>query len=421
MNRLPIFLGRRLSFNPGAGRPTPPGVAVGVAGIALSLIVMMVSIAVVTGFKREIREKVTGFESEITIYAHDMRTGEYESSGFELTPSLREVITQSAGDDVRISYSVRQPGILKTDSAFTGVVIKGVSPDFDWTFVRDALVSGEIPPYESRDEELTNTIIISSEMARKLGATTGDRIYAHFFRNNTIASRRLTVKAVYDTRFSDYDALYAFTPALLLQQLAGVDSTTVGAVEVNGLHGEDPEEVTDRLRAATMQLSINDTPGRIYEVTNVCQAGAMYFNWLELLDTNVAVILILMTFVSGFTLISSLFILILDRINTIGLLKAMGADNSLVRATFIVMAERLVARGLIIGNIIGLGILYVQHIWHLIPLDPEAYYLAYVPVEINWWHVAALNAGVALVSCLMLILPSHMISTLSPARSIRYE
>ena len=418
---LSIFIGRRLSFNPGSGRPTPPGVAVGVAGIALALIVMMVSIAVVTGFKHEIREKVTGFESEITIYAHDMQTGEYESSGFQLTPSLRSVIAQSAGEDARVTYSVRQPGILKTDSAFTGVVIKGVSPDFDWTFVREALVSGEIPDYANSDDELTNTIIISSDMARKLGAVEGDRIYAHFFRNNTIASRRLTVKAVYDTRFSDYDGLYAFTPALLLQQLAGVDSTTVGAVEINGIQGRDVEEVTDRLRAATMQLSINDTPGRIYEVSNVRQAGAMYFNWLELLDTNVAVILILMTLVSGFTLISSLFILILDRINTIGLLKAMGAENSLVRAIFIVMAERLVVRGLVIGNIIGLGLLFVQHKWHLIPLDPEAYYLAFVPVEINWWYIVALNVGVAVVSCLMLILPSQMISTLSPARSIRYE
>ena len=418
---LSIFIGRRLSFNPGSGRPTPPGVAVGVAGIALALIVMMVSIAVVTGFKHEIREKVTGFESEITIYAHDMQTGEYESSGFQLTPSLRSVIAQSAGEAARVTYSVRQPGILKTDSAFTGVVIKGVSPDFDWTFVREALVSGEIPDYANCDDELTNTIIISSDMARKLGAVEGDRIYAHFFRNNTIASRRLTVKAVYDTRFSDYDGLYAFTPALLLQQLAGVDSTTVGAVEINGIQGRDVEEVTDRLRAATMQLSINDTPGRIYEVSNVRQAGAMYFNWLELLDTNVAVILILMTLVSGFTLISSLFILILDRINTIGLLKAMGADNSLVRAIFIVMAERLVVRGLVIGNIIGLGLLFLQHKWHLIPLDPEAYYLAFVPVEINWWCIVALNVGVAVVSCLMLILPSQMISTLSPARSIRYE
>ena len=418
---LSIFIGRRLSFNPGSGRPTPPGVAVGVAGIALALIVMMVSIAVVTGFKHEIREKVTGFESEITIYAHDMQTGEYESSGFQLTPSLRSVIAQSAGEAARVTYSVRQPGILKTDSAFTGVVIKGVSPDFDWTFVREALVSGEIPDYANCDDELTNTIIISSDMARKLGAVEGDRIYAHFFRNNTIASRRLTVKAVYDTRFSDYDGLYAFTPALLLQQLAGVDSTTVGAVEINGIQGRDVEEVTDRLRAATMQLSINDTPGRIYDVSNVRQAGAMYFNWLELLDTNVAVILILMTLVSGFTLISSLFILILDRINTIGLLKAMGADNSLVRAIFIVMAERLVVRGLVIGNIIGLGLLFLQHKWHLIPLDPEAYYLAFVPVEINWWCIVALNVGVAVVSCLMLILPSQMISTLSPARSIRYE
>ncbi len=158
-----------------------------------------------------------------------------------------------------------------------------------------------------------------------------------------------------------------------------------------------------------------------YHITDVLETNALYFNWLDLLDTNVAVIIILMTIVSAFTLISSLFIIILERVNMIGLMKALGATNSLIRKIFIYMSERLVIRGIIIGDILAIGIILLQQHTHFLHLDPEAYYLSYVPVEFNWWYLALLNIGVIIVSCAVLIVPSAAISRMTPAKTLRYE
>lgn len=415
-----VYIGRRLSFNPGGGRRKVPGVVVGVAGIALALIVMMLSISIVTGFKREIRDKVSGFDSQVNVYVQEGYT-EQELNTIHINDTLLSVIREITGPKARITPMVRQPGILKTDSAFSGIVIKGVAPGYDWTFLREALVQGEIPDYTSGADSLVNTIVISSSTARELGLEAGEKVNAHFIRDNSIASRRLRVAAIYDTHFSDYDRIYAFTPLGFLQRLNRLDSLECGALELNGLDPSSIDETSDLLRSALMQYAIETSPGRIYAIENLHQTGAVYFNWLSLLDTNVIVIITLMTLVAGFTLVSSLFILILDRVNTIGILKALGATNAMIRGIFITMAERLVIRGLVIGDIIGLTILFLQKYLHIIPLDPEAYYLSYVPVDINWGDILILNAGVALVSCLMLIFPSHMVSTLSPSRSMRYE
>lgn len=415
-----LYIGRRLSFKPGDKRRKVPGVTIGVTGIALSLIVMMLSISIVTGFKHEIRAKVMGFDSQLNVYVQE-GYNEGELNTIHLTDSLMKIVRGVVGERARVTPMVRQPGILKTDSAFQGIVIKGVAPDYDWSFIHNAIVEGAVPHYAPGADSLDNTIIISSLTARQLGVKAGDKLNAHFIRDNAIASRRLRVAAVFDTHFSDYDRMYAFTPLRMLQKLNHLDSLECGALEINGVRPDRIDDYSDRLRVDLMEFAIETSPGRIYAVENVHQTGAVYFNWLSLLDTNVVVILILMTLVAGFTLISSLFILILDRVNTIGILKALGATNATIRSIFITMAERLVARGLLTGNLIGLSLLLLQHYLRIIPLDPEAYYLSYVPVDIDWVDIIALNVGVAVVSWLMLILPSHMISTLSPSQSIRYE
>lgn len=415
-----LYLGSRLSFNPGTGRNKTPGIVIGVAGIALALIIMMLSIAIVTGFKREIRDKVMGFDSQMNIYVQEGYSDE-ELNTIYVNDTLINKIRTVVGKAANITQMIRQPGILKTDSAFRGIVIKGVAPDYDWSFLKNSLSAGEIPDYSSGLDSLNNTIIISYLTARHLGINAGDKIDAHFIRNNSIASRRLKVIGIYNTHFSDYDEIYAFTPLRFLQRLNRLDSLECGALEINGVDPEKIEEISDELRINLMQYAIETSPGRIYNIENVYHTGAVYFNWLNLLDTNVIVIIILMTLVSGFTLISSLFILILDRVNTIGVLKALGATNGLIRQVFITMAERLVLRGLIIGNFLGIGLLLLQKYLRIVPLNPEAYYLSYVPVDINWWGTLGLNIGVAVVSCVMLILPSHLISTLSPSQSMRYE
>ena len=208
----------------------------------------------------------------------------------------------------------------------------------------------------------------------------------------------------------------------MLQRLNSEGADCGSAIEISGLPDDATiDRVGRELADALLQGLYSGCIDTLYAVENVHDTAALYFNWLALLDTNVVVILILMALVSGFTLVSSLFIIILERVGMIGTLKALGAGNRMIERTFIIVAERLVGRGLIIGNIVGLGIVLIQRAWHLLPLDPEAYYLDYVPVEINWWWVVGLNVAVVVIAALVLILPSRIIATLSPASSMRYE
>lgn len=405
---LAVAMARRLSLR-------APGIPVAVAGIALSVCIMLVSIAIVSGFKLQIKDKVTGFEHQISIYPLD----EYnEGSGIALTPSLRSVIDSVAGTPL-IDLGLRQPAIFKTDTDFEGIVLKGTGESGN-PFIASQITEGDMPDFSGNAEG--NPVVISAATANALGLKPKDRLMAHFFIGDNLYSRRVTVAAIYDTHFSEYDKLYAFAPIAMLQKLCGVDSLTGSSITIDGIAPDNIETVAENLRLKLCDRHL-DGDGIVpaCRVESVATAGALYFNWLALLDTNVAVILILMGCVAGFTLISCLFIIVLERVRMIGMLKALGATDTLIRRLFIYMATRLVARGLIIGNVVALLFLGAQYLWHIIPLDPEAYYLNYVPVNVDWATVAILDACVIAISLLLLVLPSHIISTLSPAETMRYE
>ena len=244
---------------------------------------------------------------------------------------------------------------------------------------------------------------------------------AHFFIGDNLYTRKLNVAAIFNTHFGEYDKTYAFTPIELLQKICRVDSLTGSSVSIDFVE-KDIEETANNLRLRLCEIR-EDDKGYYpqYRIETINTTGAMYFNWLELLDTNVVVILLLMGCVAGFTLVSCLFIIVLERVRMIGLLKALGATDGMIRRIFIYMACRLVSRGLIIGNLFALALLFAQKIWHIIPLDPEAYYLSYVPVSINLVSILALDVSVIALSFILLVLPSHIISTLSPSETMRYE
>lgn len=408
--RLELAMAGRLSLR-------APGIPVAVAGIALSIAIMLLSIAIVSGFKLQIREKVTGFEHEVTIYPVDDYSVEHINSGIQLTDSLETAIREVA-PDAKINLELRQPAIFKTENDFEGIVIKGVGKNGN-DFIGSQIVEGEMPDWTGDFDNYP--AVISSSTASALNLTPGDPIMAHFFIGDNLYSRKLNVAAIYNTHFGEYDKVYAFAPISMLQKLCRVDSITGSAVSIDNIGGE-PEETAHALR---MELcAIHDsipTDAPQYRVDSINSTAAMYFNWLELLDTNVVVILILMGCVAGFTLISCLFIIVLERVRMIGLLKALGATDGMIRQIFIYMAGRLVGRGILIGNIVALGLLWVQHIWHVIPLDADAYYLNYVPVDINWLSVLSLDLGVIVISLILLVLPSHIISTLAPSETMRYE
>ncbi len=415
-----LMIARRMRLRPDKGESTPPGIIIATMGIAISLVVMMLSVAVVTGFKHQIRDKITGFSSQVTLkIAPD--NSERRTAGSEQAPdaiSIAPWIQSAIPDGAEADLAAMATGVLKSDDAFTGVALKSLPADGTRGFIADNIEGGNIPATFATDS--ANVLILSHSTARQLGVGIGDRLFVHIFTGTGIKTRRMPVGAIYRTGFSDFDSRLAFTSLPFLQTALGLEPDQGTLIEVNGL----PEDAIDNV-AYEMQNALNlkaltdHTP--IITVDSVHRSGALYFNWLSLLDTNVTVILILMACVAGFTLVSSTFIIILDRVAMIGILKTIGMTNAAIRRIFIYVGMRLVLVGLLIGDAVGLGLLFVQKWFAVIPLDPDAYYLDSVPVDINGWYIAALNAGVIIISALVLLMPTHAICRMSPSESVKYE
>lgn len=413
---LALFIARRLSLRSASGK-TQSGIVIAVTGIALSVVVMLLSIAVMMGFKNEIRHKIMGFDSQITISLRNSSDGPEGSlvNIDDLTSAL-ETLPQSATS----TLTIRQPVILKTPADFTGAIVKGMARNHNWDFVRENLVAGVIPDFNA-DSTIYHTVI-SNSLAQKLNVSCGDKIDAYFLGGDNYRTRRLKIAGIYDTHFSEYDKAFIFASLPMLSALAGIDERLGTVVEINGL-GSDEEisRATDNLTASLMEDLYTGRSDKLYAVTDVHSSAALYFNWLALLDTNVVVILTIMSLLTCLTLVSSLFILILRRVNMIGILKALGASDALIRRAFVWLTLRLLACGLLIGNAIAVGIILIQTSTGFIPLDPEAYYLDHVPMELNLTALLILNTGIIIVSALVLILPSAIITTIPPSRVINYD
>lgn len=407
-NRLPLHATRRDSST---------GIFIAIAGIALSVIVMLISVAVMTGFRSEIRQKVIGFDSQISIGLTPV-TGN-DTSGLI---SLNDVapLFDILPPEATYTLSGRQPAILKTPDNFSGSVIKGVSTEYDWSFIRANLVEGAVPDYTA-DSTLYH-IVISRTLANALSLELGQKADTYFLGDGAYRIRRLKIAGIYDTHFSEYDRNMIFGSLAMLQQVANVPDSCATMVEINGLRDDAAiDKAEEDITSTYLDRLYTGKTQQHYTVLNIHKTAALFFNWLSLLDTNVTVILTLMSLLTLLTLVSSLFILILRRVNMIGILKAIGASNRQIRTIFIIMAVRILAWGLLIGNVIGIGLLYIQHHTGVIPLNPDAYYLDHVPVEIQWPAIITLNIGIILLSLLVLLLPSAIITTIPPSKAIRYE
>lgn len=415
-----LFIARRLQLKGSKRHTSSSSSIIAGTGVSIAIFVMVLTLCVVLGFKNQIREKVTGFDSQITINP-PLVINDSSDLSIRFNDTIRSLINSAITDTTNISasLSIKQPGIMKTDENFAGLIFKGINSSSNISFIESNLLEGKIPDYTN--DSCKNQIVISSATAKSLEIKVGDKINTYFFTDNNIRARKFEVAGTYNSNFGEYDKLIAYAYLPTLQRIAQLDSLSGTSIEINGLNTDDIESQANALQTKINQAVYNQKLDKIYNIDNVQHSGALYFNWLDLLDTNVIVILILMSCVAGFTLISCLFILILERVKTIGLLKSLGATNSQVRRIFIHMAQRLVLRGMIIGNILSLIFVFLQQKYHLIPLDPEAYYLNCVPVEINWWHILILNIGVIVITSLILILPSHLASKISPAQTMRYE
>jgi lipoprotein-releasing system permease protein len=411
----PLFIARRIYRESDGGKQVSrPAVLIAMAGIAIGLAVMIIAVAVVIGFKSKVRDKVVGFGSHIQIVNLDA-VSSYETRPVVADDSLLRVLSAYPGVTHAQRFSTK-PGMIKTDDAFQGMVLKGVGPEFDPTFMRQYLVEGEIPAFS--DTAATNLALISKTLASKLKLKPGDKIYTYYIQDN-IRARRLQIAGIYQTNFSEYDKLFLITDLYLVNRLNGWLPGQVTGVE---LQIRDYGQLAPTTDAIASRLDTRpDRYGGVYYVRSVEQLNPQIFAWLSLLDLNVWVILILMIGVAGFTMISGLLIIIIERTNMIGVLKALGATNFTIRKTFLWFAVFLIGKGMLIGNVVGIALCLLQSAFGLFKLNPETYYVDTVPVSINPLLILLINVGTLAASVLMLIGPSFLITKIHPARSIRYE
>ncbi|MDL2289827.1 FtsX-like permease family protein [Paludibacteraceae bacterium OttesenSCG-928-F17] len=409
------FIAKRIHFRTDKKRNVSrPAVRIATIGIALGLAVMLISIAVITGFKKEVTNKVTGFGGHIQVTNFD-NNNTYEMKPIQMDESLVGNIKAIPG--VRhVEHFITKPGILKTENDFQGIILKGIGEDFDWNFFQRNLVEGEI--LNISPDSLSNNILISTYLANLLGLHLGDNIYTYFIQDN-VRARKFTITGLYSTDFIEYDKMFLITDIEHVRRLNGWDEEEFSGLEILINDFNKLDEVGELVYMQTANRFNED--GETYYTRTIKQMNPQIFSWLDLLDMNVWVILILMLAVSGFIMISGLLILILERTNMIGILKALGETNWSVRKIFIYHALFLIGKGMLWGNVIGLAICAVQYFFHIIPLDPAAYYVSYVPVYFNWLYIVLLNVGTFIASILMMIGPSYLITKISPAKIIRYE
>ena len=411
-----LFVAKRVyRSKEGEKEVSKPAILIAMWGIAIGLAVMIVAVAVVIGFKHEVRDKVVGIGSDITITNFDAQKS-YETVPVVAGDSLLDALRAMDGVKHVQRYSTK-PGMIMTEDNFLGMVLKGVSQEYDWTFLKKHLLEGEIPAFT--DSASTNRTLVSRTIANKLHLKTGDKLYTYYVEGDNVRARRLEVAGIYQTNFSIYDNMFLLTDLYTVNRLNAWKADQASGIE---LEVADVSRLEETKEAISMEVDMmKDCYGGTYYTQTVEENNPQIFAWLDLLDMNVWVILILMTGVAGFTMISGLLIIILERTNMIGVLKALGADNLAIRKVFLSFSVFLIGRGMLWGNIIGLSFVIIQSQFHLFKLDPVTYYVDSVPVAFQLWWWVLLNVGTLLASVLMLVGPSYLIAHIHPAKSIRFE
>ena len=395
-------------------RVSSPAIKFAIAGIALGLAIMIVAVCIIIGFKKEIREKVIGFGSHIQITSFDSNSS-YEHQPIAFSDTLRNMLLSNP-EIAHAQEFITKPGIIKTDEDFLGIVLKGISDDYDWRFFRKNLIEGDI--INLNDTSGANPAIISQNIANKLHLKLGDN-FTTYFVQEPVRARRFIITGIYETNFEDYDKLYVITDAKILSNLNDWEDDMVSGVEVLV---KDYNKLDQTAQDLFFEMSTyKDRFGNALYTRSIKDINPMIFNWLNLLDMNVWVILILMILVSGFTTISGLLIIILERTNMIGMLKSMGARDFSIRKVFLYLSAFLIGQGMLWGNIIGLAFCLLQKNFNILKLDPATYYLSAVPIDLNPWYVILLNVGTLIVSLVMMIAPSYLVAKITPAKSIRFE
>ena len=412
----PLFIAKRIyGDHHNNQKVSRPAIAIAIAGIAIGLAVMIVSIAVVLGFKHSIQNKVIGFGShiQVTNFMSQMSSNNYP---IVMDDSMMNVIKKIPGVKHAERFAYKQ-GILKTDNDFLGVMFKGVGPEFNPNFISQNIVEGEIPSFS--DKKSGNRILISKNMADKLKVKNGERLFAYFIDDNGVRVRRFTIQGIYQTNLNQYDELVCFADLYTVIKLNGWEDDQVSGAEIMVHDFSKVNEVESHFIKKVNKTE--DRHGETYSSQTIRDINPQIFSWLDLLDLNVLIIIILMVAVASVTMISGLLIIILECTNMIGMLKALGCRNGSIRRIFLWFSAFVIGRGMIIGNMIGIAIILLQKQFGIFKLDPSIYYINAVPVEINVPLFVLLNILTFLFCVIVLVAPSYLISHISPTKSIRYE
>ena len=412
----PLFIAKRIYFSEGDRHEVSrPAIRIATVGVAIGLAVMIITVSVILGFKHSIRDKVVGFGSHIQVTNFITQQTAVPAPIAISDTLLRKI---KAIPNVRhVEYYTMTQGILKTDSDFLGVAFKGVGEDYDLSFIRQNMQEGKLPTFSSKKS--SNQIIVSRKQADKLHLHVGDKVYAYFIAYDDVRARRFTVSGIYQSNMKQFDDVLCLTDLRTTSRLNDWESDQCSGAEILVKDFEKLEETN----AAVAQLvkEHTDRYGETIASQSIYEANPQIFSWLSLLDINVWIILALMVCVAGFTMISGLLIIILERTQMIGILKALGAHNKTVRHTFLWFAAFIISQGLLIGDVIGIGLVVLQQQTGFIHLDPASYYVDTAPMELNIPIIVILNVATLLISVFVLIAPSFLVSHIQPVKAMQFD
>lgn len=381
---------------------------IAIISIALGMSIMLISIAVVVGFKNQIKDKVVGFVSPIQIQALN------QNESMEETPFVYDSLLNSKLSHPFIQSvhsSANKAGLVKTDEEIHGVVLKGVDKDYNWDYIAANLIDGEIPQYV--EDERSNDVVLSKVVADKMLLGVGDDVRIWFVGDDMkTRGRKFNVKGIYETGFVECDERFIYCDLNQIRRLNGWNDNQVGHLEIFLTEGADSGEVNNYIYYSIPTNLISYTARELYP---------QIFDWLDLQDMNVVIIIALMLLVAGITIISMLLIIVLERTSTIGVLKALGANNSFIRKVFMQRSRKVLLIGMLLGNVFGIGLCLIQKYTEIIKLSPESYYLSSVPIELTFNSVILLNVGTFVLWVLMMLIPTMVINNINPSKSIRFE
>lgn len=410
-----FLIAKRITFSRGADRNfSAPIVNISVAGIALGLAVMIISMAVVTGFRNEVSSKVTGFSADIQISNFDANNS-FETQPINSNEVPIDSIRQLDGV-VHIQPYIVKSGIIKTQDNIQAIALKGIDSEYDWSFLRSHIVVGDT--FAIVDTVKSNRIFLSSYIANLLHLGVGDKLSVYFVQDPPRV-RPFIISGLFKTSIEDFDHVFAFVDMRHLQKVNDWQSDQITGFEIT----IDDFSRLDELSDSIFFIAGNNFTqgGANVKVTNIKERYPQIFDWLNLQDMNVWVILALMLAVAGFNMISGLLILILEKTNMIGMLKAIGYNNWNIQKIFLIQSFFLITKGLAWGNIIGIGLCLLQQQFAIIPLDEASYYMSTVPINMQIAHIVALNIGTLAITMLIMLLPSLLISHISPAKAIKFN